>query len=290
MPPVVTMLSVGRRYFETLGARITRGRPFNDDDAAIGREGVIVNERLAQMFFAGQDPIGQRIRLVDDGMAGMRLPTLTIVGVADNLRQRITPNLDFEPIAYVHDLAIPTVSRPLALIVRPKYGEPAQLAQILRDEVRALDPDIPVVNIQTMDQSLAQQRWTYQVFGVMFASFAVIALALAAIGLYAVTAYAVKQRTQEIGVRTALGAQPSEVTWLFLRQSFTHVAAGLVIGLCGALLTGQILQSLLISTSTHDPVTLVVIITLTVLVSVIACVWPAHRAARIDPLAALRCD
>ena len=235
LPPVVTIINVGRRYFETLGLRVLRGRTFTDDDAGGGHEGAIVNQRLVDTLFEGRDPIGQRITLAEAEPTGILLPPLTVVGVAANLRQRLTANLDPDPVVYVNDLAIPSVGRPMSLIVRTRSAEVGPVTQILRDEVRALDPDIPVVNIQTMEQSLSQQRWPFRVFGTMFAVFAMIALVLAAVGLYAVTAYSVTQRTQEIGVRTALGAQPSQVIWLFLRRAFTQVTIGLVIGVAGAL-------------------------------------------------------
>jgi putative ABC transport system permease protein len=288
LPPVVTIINVGRRYFETLGLRLFRGRTFTDDDNGVGHEGAIVNQRLADTLFEGKDPIGQRITLAEAEPTGIVLPPLTIVGVAANLRQRLTANLDPDPVVYVNDLAIPSVGRPLSLIVRTRAAEVGPVTQILRDEVRALDPDIPVVNIQTMEQSLSQQRWPFRVFGTMFAVFATIALLLAAVGLYAVTAYSVTQRTQEIGVRTALGAQPSQVIWLFLRRAFTQVTIGLAIGVAGAVAVGRLLQSVLVQSSSRDVVTLVAIVALTIAVSIAACFLPARRATRLDPLAALR--
>jgi putative ABC transport system permease protein len=286
--PIVTMVNAGRRYFDTLGLKVPRGRAFNDEDSAAGHEGAIVNQRLAETLFSGEDPIGQRIRLIEAAPTGVRLAPLTIVGVAANLRQHMTPNLDPDPVVYVHDLAIPSVGRPTALIVRAHAADPGPITRIIREEVRALDIDIPVVNIQTLDQNLAQQRWSFRVFGAMFAAFAVIAVLLAAVGIYAVTAYSVTQRTQEIGVRTALGAQPSQVIWLFLRRALAQVAIGLAIGLVGAIGVGKILESLLIRTSSRDPVTLASIVVLTIVVAVAACFWPAQRATRLDPLAALR--
>jgi putative ABC transport system permease protein len=282
------MINVGRRYFETLGLRVVRGRAFTDDDNGVGHEGAIVNQRLVDTLFEGKDPIGRRITLAEAEPTGIMLPPLTIVGVAANLRQRLAANLDPDPVVYVNDLAIPSVGRPMALIVRTRSVEPGPVTQILRDEVRALDADIPVVNIQTMEQSLSQQRWPFRVFGTMFAVFALIALLLAAVGLYAVTAYSVTQRTQEIGVRTALGAQPSQVIWLFLRRAFTQVTIGLVIGVAGAIAVSQLLQSLLVQSSSRDLVTLVAIVVLTIAVSIAACFLPARRATRLDPLAALR--
>src|SRR5262249_29498738 len=125
-------------------------------------------------------------------------------------------------------------------------------------------------------------------FGSMFATFALIALVLSADGLYAVTAYSVAQRTQEIGVRMALGAQATQVVWMVMRRSFVQLAIGLPIGLAGAFRGGQILESLPIQTSTRDPITIGSIAALMIVVSMVACLWPARRAARLDPCKALR--
>ena len=146
----------------------------------------------------------------------------------------------------------------------------------------------PLFRIETMEQTLARQRWQYQVFGSMFAIFAVIALVLSSVGLYAVTAYSVTQRTQEIGIRMALGARPRGVLWLVLRRALIQLAIGLPIGIAGAFGVGKILQSLLVQTSPADPLTLSSVIVLLVAVAILACLWPARRAARLDPTLALR--
>jgi putative ABC transport system permease protein len=167
-------------------------------------------------------------------------------------------------------------------------GDAAGLTSLMREEVRAIDPDLPIFDIKTMDQQLAQARWPFRVFGSMFAIFALIALALSAVGLYAVTAYSVAQRTQEIGVRMALGAQAPQVWWFVVRRGLVQLAIGLGIGLAGAFGVGQLLKSLLVQTSTRDPLTLTSIVLLLMLVSVLASFWPARRATRLDPVAALR--
>jgi putative ABC transport system permease protein len=127
-----------------------------------------------------------------------------------------------------------------------------------------------------------------RVFGSMFTIFAVIALILSAVGLYAVTAYSVSQRTSEIGIRMALGAQPEQVLWLVLRRSLLQLAIGLPVGIAGALGVGRLLQSLLVQTSSRDPLTIAVIALVMVVVSVAACFWPARKATRLDPVTALR--
>jgi ABC-type antimicrobial peptide transport system permease subunit len=154
--------------------------------------------------------------------------------------------------------------------------------------MRVIEPDLPLFSILTMDDLLAQQRWPMRVFGSMFAVFALIALVLSAVGLYAVTAYSVVQRTPEIGVRMALGAQPQQVLWLILRRALVQLAVGLPIGIAGAFGVGRLLQLILVQTSGRDPLTIVSIAVLMLAVSVAACVWPARRATRLDPVSALR--
>jgi ABC-type antimicrobial peptide transport system permease subunit len=160
----------------------------------------------------------------------------------------------------------------------------------VREAVQATDPDQPVFGVQTMDQLFAQTRWPYRVFGSMFTIFAIIALVLASVGIYAVTAYSVTQRTQEIGVRMALGAQASQVSWLILRQGLVQLAIGLTIGTAGALAATPVLRALLVQIKPSDPVTLAGIGLVFTTVTICACLIPARRATRLDPLKALRID
>jgi ABC-type antimicrobial peptide transport system permease subunit len=209
----------------------------------------------------------------------------TIVGICPTVRQRNFQDPDPDPVAYLPYRADP--QRFVMLIVRAP-GEPANVASIVRNEMRVIEPDLPLFSILTMDDLLAQQRWPMRVFGSMFAVFALIALALSAVGLYAVTAYSVVQRTPEIGVRMALGAQPDQVLWLILRRALVQLAIGLPIGIAGAFGVGRLLQLILVQTSGRDPLTIVSIALLMLAVSVAACVWPARRATRLDPVSALR--
>ena len=288
-PPEVTVVSVSARYFDTLGIRVIRGRPLNDADGTPGHEAVLVNQRFAAMHFAGEDPVGQRVRLVDATPARVYDPTppmsVTIVGVVPTVRQRNFQEPDPDPVAYVPYRADP--QRFVFLVVRGQ-GEPAALTAIVREQMRAIEPDLPLFGILTLDQMLANIRFSFRVFGSMFAIFAVIALVLSAVGLYAVTAYSVAQRTQEIGVRMALGAQSQQVMWLVLQRSFLQLAVGLPIGIAGAFAVGRLMQSVLAQTSGRDPLTIAAIATAMSLVSLAACFWPARRATRLDPVAALR--
>jgi putative ABC transport system permease protein len=288
-PPTVTQVTIGARYFETLGTKLLRGRSFDDLDGTPGHDNVIVNQRFVAMHFGTDDPIGRRIKLTPDGppVPGTPLPAwTTIVGVSPTIRQRVQPGEDLpDPVVYI-PLRAQAPAFATLMIRAPR--DAASMTTLAREEVRAIDPDLPLFGIRTMDQELAAQRWAFRIFGTMFAIFAVIALALSAVGLYAVTAYSVAQRTQEIGVRMALGAQTAQVLWLILKRSIVQMAIGLALGIGGALGVSRLLASVLFQTGSRDPVLLASIVSLLIVVSTIACLWPARRAARLDPVNALR--
>jgi putative ABC transport system permease protein len=203
------------------------------------------------------------------------------------VRQRNFAEAETDPVAYLPYRIDP---RGFMMLIARSEGDPTAVTTLLREEVRAIDGDLPLFGIRTMDESLAQARWPFKVFGTMFGIFAFIALMLSAVGLYAVTAYSVTQRTQEIGVRTALGAESKQVMWLFLRRAFFQLAIGLTIGVAATFGVGKIFESsqLLIQTNGKDPVIIVSIATLLAIVALIACIWPAVRATRLDPVVALR--
>lgn len=293
-PPTVTMLTIDPHYFETIGLPLLRGRGFTPTDGSPGQESAIINTRFAQMHFPTEEPIGRRITLTID-LAGGAPPaggipvavTATIVGITPNVRQRNFQEAETDPVAYLPYRMDP---RGFMSLIARSDGDPNALTPLLREEVRAVDADLPLFNIRTMDQNLAQVRWPFRIFGTMFAIFAGIALVLSAVGLYAVTAYSVTQRTSEIGVRIALGAQSTEVMSLFLRRAFFHLAIGLTLGLAGAFGVGKIFEStqLLVQTTAQDPVTIGTIAMLLAVVAVAACLWPARRATQLDPVLALR--
>jgi putative ABC transport system permease protein len=285
--PDVTMVSISAGYFDTLGMRMQRGRAFNEADGTPGHEAAIVNQRFVTMHFQGEDPLGRRIRLTDSTPQAQPPPPVdaTIVGIVPTVRQRNFSEPDPDPVVYLPYRADP--QRFMFLVVRGT-GDAARLTSLVREEMRIVEPDVPLFRIQTMDELLAQQRWPMRVFGSMFAMFAVIALLLSAVGLYAVTAYSVTQRTAEIGVRMALGAQPGQVMWLVLRRALVQLAIGLPLGVAGAFGVGQLLKTLLVQTSSRDPMTIASIAVLMIIVSLAACFWPARRATRLDPVHALR--
>jgi len=284
--PGVTTVIISPTFFETVGASMRRGRAFTDADGGAGSESVIVNQQFVAQFFPGEDPIGRRIRFPPNEAAAGQPPPVwrTIVGVSSTIRH--SRPQDAEPAAVAY---IPLRQEPsgfAVLLVRSRV-DPGVIMNAVRREVQAIDPDQPVFTVQTLDQMLAQQRWPFRVFGTVFAIFAFIALVLAAVGLYAVMAYSVAQRTQEIGVRMALGAANKQVSWLVLRRGLVQIALGLIIGLSGAWFAGELLSPLLVVPA-HDTTTFVGIAMLLTAVALAACLIPARRATRLDPLVALR--
>jgi predicted permease len=287
--PLVSIVTISPSFFEVLRVPVIRGRIFDSMDGAAGRETVIINERLATEFFHGEDPIGRRIQFArrettpDQAAA----PWHTIIGVAPSIRHGSPQDAYLNAVVYVpYRQEAPGAA---SLIIRSGLA-PESALDIVRREVQAIDRDQPVFRIQTSDQMLAESRWAQRVFGSSFAIFAGIALVLSTLGLYSVMAYSVTQRTQEIGIRMALGAQAPQVIWLILTQGLLQLAIGLGLGLAGALAMSRVLRGVLVEITPSDPVTFAAITMLLTVVSMAACLLPARQATRIDPLAALRAE
>jgi putative ABC transport system permease protein len=212
---------------------------------------------------------------------------LTIVGVSPPVFQQ-SPNQDLsvQPTVYIPFRQEPPVG--FTILARRPPG--ATIVPSIREELRQLDPDLPLYNIRTLDDILAQRNWPYRVFGTLFATFAVIALLISCVGIYAVTAHGVGQRTQEIGMRMALGAGQRDILWLVLRHGIVRIAIGVVIGVIAAFGVSRVLVSVLVNTSTTDPTTFISICLLLGVVTLLACFVPARRATRLDPVDALRTE
>ena len=285
--PLVGELRIGGRYFETLGSAAVRGRTFAaaaPDSRAIA----IVNERFAARFFPGGDPIGQRIRLVEpDAAADEAAPWVEIVGVAPNVRQRAIEGGDFDAIVYVP--IEPDPPSRMNLLVRSRLDRDS-LASLLRQEMTAIDPDLPLFEIRTFDGQFEFDLWVQRFTSSLFSIFAAIALALASVGLYGVTAYAASQRTKEIGLRVALGARAGHVWLLVTRSAMRQLGAGLALGLGGGLAVSRVLPAELGGAAGGDPLTVAAVAALLTLVGLTATAVPARAAVRVDPAVTLRSD
>jgi putative ABC transport system permease protein len=276
-------LGIGSAYFETLGLSLRRGRSFGPRDGLPGQETVIVNERFVARYLPGQDVIGRRIRLIDRGSPAASTAWLTIAGIAPTIRH--SPAGDARPVVYR-----PLRSQPAAtvrLMMRSRDSSAAAVS-VLREEVRTLDADVALHGISTLERLSQQSRWTQRALSSLLGLFAAIATLLSAMGLYAVTAYSISQRTSEIGIRMALGAQRRQVSWLFVRGTLVHVGLGLTIGVAGAAAVGQVLRGVLVQTQVLDAMTFATVVVLLASVSVIACLAPTWRASALAPAVALR--
>jgi predicted permease len=287
--PIATMVTIGDRYFDTIGARQTRGRLFESGDSEPDRGAAIVNERFAAMHFGNEDAIGKRIRLVVPGRPptapGSGIQWLTIVGIVANVQQRPGNDGGFDPVVYIPLAA--SADRSVNILVRGST-EPGLVSSQVQDQIHTIDPDIPVFDVRTVDDLLWFLRWAERVFGSMFAIFAAIALTMASVGLYAVTSYAVAQRTREIGLRIALGAGVRHVWWLATRRASIQVIAGLGVGLAGSIAVLRVLPSQMTRTDSDHAGTLVVVTALLVFIAFVACLIPARRALDVDPVQTLK--
>ena len=270
-------------YFETMGIPLRRGRLLDLHDTANAPPAVVVSEALAKTKFGAQDPIGKRVHI-----GPLDRPWFTIVGVVADVKQ--TSLILSDPNAvYITAAQSWFVDNPMSLVVRTS-GDPASLTPAIRQAIWSVDKDQPIVRVATMDDlvaSLASQRHFALV---LFAVFAVVALILAATGIYGVLSSSVTERTREMGVRAALGASRNDIVGLVLRQGMTLAAVGIVIGLAGAALASRGIMSLLFGVSRLDPVTYTGVIVTLLVVAAMACWIPAWRAARVDPSITLRAE
>ena len=282
--PQCSMIWVGSHYFDVFRIPLARGRLLKLDDGTPGHETIVVNERFVARFFNGEDPLGRRVRPLTEPNATTPNPWLTIVGVVPTVRQNDPRESDDTSLIYVSSRQRP--QRATNIVVRA-LGDPGQLTAAVRGAVQAIDIDQPVFNVKTMKELLMESQWPYRVFGTMFGVFALVALVLSAVGIYAVTAYAVTQRTPEIGVRMALGARSAQVSWLILKTGLVQLTIGVTLGLLGAWGVTSVLQSIMVQISPTDPVTFTAVTAILSLVTIAACLVPARRAMRLDPVKAL---
>jgi len=289
--PLVSLIDVGQRYFDVVGASTIAGRALTTDDVRRPDDSVVVNERFAQMHFQDGTVIGKRIRLIEldartDGSTETRW--MTIVGVVSNVRQQWLQSGEFDPVVYRSYIVDPPQT--MQVLARSESG-PAVVAGLVGDQVRALDPDVPLLAMSTVDETLALWLWPQRLFGSMFTIFASIAMLLATGGLYSVTAYSVSRRTREIGVRVALGADARSVWWAVTGTTLRQLAIGLVLGTAGAAGVATVLPAFLVgSGGGANLVAYAGVVVVLVTVGVGASAVPARRAMRLDPVTALQTE
>ena len=276
-------------FFATFGVRTVKGRSFTEQDAADRPRVAMVNEDFVARFLAGVDPLGQRL-LVEERTPGNPLVRTQvewqIVGVFHNIRNGQGLRSDM-PEIYAPFWQQP---HPHAAVAVRTAGDPAGVIKSLAAAVNAHDPDTPLAGVRTMEEQVSEVL-AFDRFGmVLYGSFAVLALLLATVGIYGVMAFAVAERTQEFGVRMALGASGNCILRLVLREGATLAACGLVIGLGGAYLVGRAMQATLYGVSAFDVVAFGASACVLLLTALLACYVPAQRAGRVDPMIALRCE
>ena len=291
--PSAEVSPVSPDYFRVMGMPILRGRGFGPDDPP-GEKGhprsIIIDESFAKKYFAGKDPIGQHID--DNQTADKTAPPMTIVGVVPRTRNEAPGEDNSEKLQMVEEylLASQDPQSGNNLHVRTSLRDIGPLVAAVKREVQLLDPDQPIGQITTMDQSVAASLATRRLTMVLLAAFAVLALVLASVGLYGVMALTVTQRTRELGIRMALGAARTNIFRLVLGHGISLVGIGIVIGLIGAIAVGRALMSLLYNVAALDTGAVVTAIISLSTVALIACCVPARRATRVDPIVALRTE
>jgi putative ABC transport system permease protein len=277
---LITVATPG--FFETLRVPVRAGRAFNAADRLDAPPVMIVNESFAARYLSGLEPIGQRMRIGDAGAAA---PWATVVGVVADYRNS-GPTRAVRPAIYM-PVRQQTAWNQLFVLVRGTAA-PAAMLPSVREAVKALDPEQPIYAIQSLEDALAQSSFQQRTAAILLSLFAAVALLMAAVGVFGVMSYAVAARTQELGVRLALGAQPRDVRWLVFRQVLTLAGVGLAIGLASLATGGRVLSGLLYGVEPADPVTMVAAAAVLGAVAIAAAWIPAARAARIDPIDALR--
>jgi putative ABC transport system permease protein len=280
--PVGPLLFVDEGYFTALGVPLVAGRFFTERDDRGAPLVAIVNETLAKKYLAGVDPVGRRIK--DGGPERPDNPWMTIVGVVGDVKY---DGLD-RPVDPTFYLPFRQNTSPAQFIVVRTASDPRALAASVRAAVASLDKDVPVASVKTMDELMTESVAPPRFRTMLVALFALIGLALAAVGIYGVMAYAVSERTYEIGVRLALGATAGDVMRLVFGEAIALAAIGVAVGVVGAIATTRLMAALLFGVTPTDLATFVALAGVLVLTALTASYVPARRAMRVDPMVALR--
>jgi putative ABC transport system permease protein len=269
-------------YFRTMGIPLLIGRDFNDGDTGDSMSVTIIDERLAREYWPNESPIGKRITL---GPPEDKEPWYTIVGVVGAVKNE-SLNLTGRKAVYAPHAQNSTDDMSLAIRAR----NPENLAPAIQRQVKAMNPDLPIINMRKMTEVISDSIWQPRLYAILFGVFAAVALALASVGLYGVIAYSVSERSREIGIRMALGAQQRDVLKLVVAQGMTLTLIGIGVGLAAALALTRLMRSLLFEVSVTDPLTFSGLAALLSVVALLACYLPARRATKVDPMISLKCE
>jgi predicted permease len=282
--PLAVYRVISPDYFSTMRIPILRGRSFDQHDTADAPSVVVINRSLAEQYWPGEEAVGKRLKV---GPADSPNPWATVIGVVGDVRQvGLQGEQSLEMYATYKQDPRGFVA-PRDLVIRTK-SDPASIVAAVRKQIWAVDKDQPVSNIRTLDQVFATAVSRERFQTLLLGLFAALALVLAIVGLYGVMSYAVTQRTQEIGIRMALGAERGEVLRLIIGQGMALTLAGVALGLGAALAVTRLMAGILFGVTATDPATFVVVASLLVVVALIASYIPARRATKVDPLVALR--
>lgn len=282
--------AVSGKYFETLGIRLVRGRLIDERDRRGSPPVIVINETMTRTYFGHENALGQRIQLGATPDPDPQFPYMEVVGVVGDVRQ--TPDAEaksemYVPYAQYPDQFLRRMYSNVNLVVRAE-GRAPQLAAAVRDVVRGIDSDQPVANIRSLDDVIAASVTQPRFRTLLLTLFAGLALALAGVGIYGLLAHGVAQRLNEFGIRLALGASPSGVLRLVLREGLTLAAVGLAFGVVGAAVAVRALSAVIYDVSPWDPLAWIAAIVMLLAVSLLASWLPARRALRVDPVVALR--
>ena len=271
---------VNKNYFSAMRIPLRRGRNFTEQEVRQSDKAIVVSQAFVDSVFPNEEALGKRLII----WSGIRNEPYEIIGIVGDTRYQ---SLQGEPSATMY---VPTRELLFVNLVIRTQGDPLSLVGGVRKEVNALDPDQPIAAIRPMTEWVAMSAAGARYRTTLLGLFALLAMILAATGIYGVMSYSVAQRTQEIGVRMALGARPLDVLKLVVRQGMMLALIGVVVGLAGALALTRVMSSLLFGVTERDPITFVAVAALLIVVAFISCFVPAHRATRVDPLIALRCE
>jgi len=280
--PLTQVQLVGSDFFRTMQISLLKGRTFSDQEETAESHVVVVSESLARQYFPGEDPLGQKIRIDMKDHNDFS----QIIGVVADVKRDGLDKIPV-PMSYWPQAELPFSSMMLA--VRTD-SDPLARVSAIRDIVHRMDPDLPLSDIATMDQSLGESVARQQFGAVLVTIFAGIALFLAAIGIYGVVSHTVSLRSREFGIRMALGAKGGDVWSLVFRHGFALAGIGVLLGVVATLALTPLLRGLLFGVSSHDPETIVIVAAFLMAVTLAACLIPAYRATRVDPIVALRYD